>query len=165
MPILRTITMILVAGWLGAAVFFSAVVAPAAFSVLRSFQIANASEIAGAIVNRSLSAINVSGFVIALVALLVGLMVRGGSQRIWFLLELLALIVMAFMTAVGQWVIATRIRALRAALSVPVDQLAMTDPQRVNFNSLHRYSVIALSVAIIAALIASLVFTRNSQSG
>lgn len=157
--------MILVAGWLGAAVFFSAVVAPAAFSVLRSFQIANASEIAGAIVNRSLSAINVSGFVIALVALLVGLMVRGGSQRIWFLLELLALIVMAFMTAVGQWVIATRIRALRAALSVPVDQLAMTDPQRVNFNSLHRYSVIALSVAIIAALIASLVFTRNSQSG
>jgi hypothetical protein len=157
--------MILVAGWLGAAVFFSAVVAPAAFSVLRSFQIANASEIAGAIVNRSLSAINVSGFVIALVALLVGLMVRGGSQRIWFLLELLALIVMAFMTAVGQWVIATRIRALRSALSVPVDHLAMTDPQRVNFNSLHRYSVIALSVAIIAALIASLVFTRNSQSG
>lgn len=156
--------MILVAGWLGAAVFFSAVVAPAAFSVLRSFQIANASEIAGAIVNRSLSAINISGFVIALVALLVGLIVRGSSQRIWFLLELLALIVMALMTAVGQWVIAARIRALRAALSVPVDQLAMTDPQRVNFASLHRYSVIALSVAIIAALIASLLFARNSQS-
>ena len=156
--------MILVAGWLGAAVFFSAVVAPAAFSVLRSFQIANASEIAGAIVNWSLSAINISGFVIALVALLVGLIVRGSSQRIWFLLELLALIVMALMTAVGQWVIAARIRALRAALSVPVDQLAMTDPQRVNFASLHRYSVIALSVAIIAALIASLLFARNSQS-
>jgi hypothetical protein len=164
MPILRAITMILVACWLGAAVFFSAVVAPAAFSVLRSFQMANASEIAGAIVNRSLSAINVSGFVIALVALLVGLMLRGGSQRIWALLELLALIVMALMTAVGQWVIAARIRALRAALSVPVDQLAMTDPQRVNFASLHRYSVIALSVAIIAALIASLLFARNSQS-
>lgn len=164
MPILRTITIILVAGWLGAAVFFSAVVAPAAFSVLRSFQIANATEIAGAIVNRSLSAINISGFVIALVALLVGLMLRVSSQRIWFLLEVLALIVMALMTAVGQWVIAARIRALRAALSVPIDQLAMTDPQRVNFASLHRYSVIALSVAIIAALIASLLMTRNSQS-
>jgi hypothetical protein len=164
MGIIRNITLILIAGWLGAAVFFSAVVAPAAFSVLRSLQVTNASEIAGAIVNRSLSAINTSGFVIALIAILVGLIWRGSSQRIWFLLELLALLLVTVMTAVGQWVIAARIRALRAALSVPIDQLPITDPQRVSFASLHRYSVIALSIAIIAALIASLLIARNSQS-
>ena len=155
--------LILVAAWLGASVFFSAVVAPAAFSVLRSFQVANASEIAGAIVNRSLSVINVSGFLIAIVALLVGLMLRGSFQRGWFMIEMLALGLLAIMTAVGQWVISARIRAIRATLSVPMEQLALTDPQRIAFASLHRYSVIALSVAIIAALIASLLLARDQH--
>ncbi len=155
----RNITLILVACWLGAAIFFSAVVAPAAFSVLRSFQVPNASEIAGAIVNRSLSVVNVSGFVIGLLAFLVALMLRSR----WYIIELIALAVLAIMTAVGQWVIAARIHALRSALNVPIDHLALTDPQRVAFSSLHRYSVIALSVAIIAALIASLLIARHQH--
>lgn len=155
----RNITLILVACWLGAAVFFSAVVAPAAFSVLRSFQVPNSSEIAGAIVNRSLSVVNVSGFVIGLLAFLIALMLRSR----WYVIELIALAVLAIMTAVGQWVIAARIHAIRAALNVPIDQLALTDPQRVAFSSLHRYSVIALSVAIIAALIASLLIARHQH--
>lgn len=159
MTLLRSIALILVACWLGAAVFFSAVVAPAAFSVLRSFQVVNAGEIAGGIVNRSLSVINVSGFLIGILALLVALTVRSR----WFVLEIVTLAVLTIMTAVGQWVIAARIRAIRAALDVPIEQLALSDPQRVAFASLHRYSVIALSVAIIAALIASLLFARNQQ--
>lgn len=155
----RNITLILIACWLGAAIFFSAVVAPAAFSVLRSFQVPNASEIAGAIVNRSLSVVNVSGFVIGLLAFLVALMLRSR----WYIIELVALAVLAIMTAVGQWYIAARIHAIRAALNVPIDQLALTDPQRVAFSSLHRYSVIALSIAIIAAFIASLLIARHQH--
>ena len=156
---LKSLSLILVACWLGAAIFFSAVVAPAAFSVLRSFQISNASEIAGGIVNRSLSIINVSGFLIGVLSLLIVLAVRSR----WMILEAIALAVLSVMTAVGQWVIAARIHAIRAALSVPIDQLPLNDPQRVAFASLHRYSVIALSIAIIAALIASLLIARHQQ--
>jgi hypothetical protein len=161
LAIFRNISLILVAFWLGAAIFFSSVVAPAAFSALRSYQVTNASEIAGAIVNRSLSVINIGGFVIGSFALLIAFMWRG--ERTWFLLETVALALLTVMTAVGHWVIAARIRAIRTALSVPIDQLGIDHPQRIAFANLHRYSVIALSVAMIAALIASLLFARNTQ--
>src|SRR6186713_2827131 len=54
--------LILLACWFGAALFFGAVVAPAAFGVLRSFGLANANEIAGSIVTRSLGVVNIAGF-------------------------------------------------------------------------------------------------------
>jgi len=59
----------LLALWFGAALFFSVVVAPAAFGVLRAHGLPNASELAGAIVTRSLSVVNVAGFLIALLLL------------------------------------------------------------------------------------------------
>src|SRR6476620_6991164 len=61
--------LILLACWFGAALFFGAVVAPAAFGVLRSFGLSNANEIAGSIVTRSLSVINIAGFLISLLLL------------------------------------------------------------------------------------------------
>jgi len=105
--------------------------------------------------------INVGGFVIGILALLIAITIR--DQRKWFLLETVALAVLTVMTAVGQWVIAARIRTIRAALTVPIDQLGLDDPQRMAFANLHRYSVIVLSVAMIAALIVSLLFARNTQ--
>ena len=50
MRFVNTSRLILCSLWLGAAVFFSAVVAPSAFGVLRSFNLVNASQIAGDIV-------------------------------------------------------------------------------------------------------------------
>src|SRR6266851_8337236 len=60
------VSLLLLTSWLGASVFFSTVVAPTAFEVLRSFQVPNMNEIAGTIVTRALSVINVSGVVISL---------------------------------------------------------------------------------------------------
>lgn len=138
--------------WLGAAVFFSAVVAPGAFAVLRSYQIANAGEIAGALVNRSLAVINVGGFVIGLLLLITGLLVHRRSGFRSRIVEWLLLILMTVATAAGHWVIAAKLHALRLTLSTPVEQLAPADPRRLLFDSLHSYSVKALSVAMIAAL-------------
>jgi hypothetical protein len=50
--IVNDIRLLLVGLWLGAAMFFSAVVAPSAFSVLRTVHLSNSGEIAGNIVNR-----------------------------------------------------------------------------------------------------------------
>ena len=153
--------MILLAVWFGAALFFSVVVAPAAFGVLRSHGLPNAGEIAGGIVTRSLSVVNVAGFVIALLLLLT-LFVRRGAIGRWSLFAetiCLALIVMA--TGLGHWVIAARMRALRVAMVLPIDQIAADDPRRVAFNSLHGYSVNALGLAMIAALVALVLMARS----
>jgi len=152
--IITNLRSLLIAMWLGAALFFSAVVAPGAFAVMRSYHLANASEMAGAVVNRNLSAVNISGFVIGLLLLLtVFVPLRKGISRA-FILETISLVVLVAATSVGQWVIAARLRALRVGLAIPIDQLPATDPQRASFNSLHAYSVRALGIAMIAALVA-----------
>ena len=153
--------LILLACWFGAALFFGAVVAPAAFGVLRSFGLANANEIAGGIVTRSLSIVNIAGFVIALVLLLTVFLRRGSSGRLSFVFECASLAVIALATGVGHWVIAARMRALRAAMVLPIDQIAIDDSRRIAFNDLHGYSVNALSLAMIAALVAMVLMARN----
>jgi hypothetical protein len=139
--------------WLGAAIFFSAVVAPAAFAALRSFQVANMNEIAGTIVTRALSVINLSGVLISLVLLLLTVIAERKNIKASFLAGTFALTLMALATAVGHWVIAARMRGLRLAM-VAIDQVSPDDPRRIAFNNLHRYSVISLMLAMLAAVAA-----------
>jgi Domain of unknown function (DUF4149) len=154
----------LLACWFGAALFFGAVVAPAAFSVLRSFGLPNANEIAGSIVTRSLGVVNIAGFVIALLLLVTVILRRNASGRPSFIVECICLAVIAFATGVGHWLIAARMRALRAAMVLPIDQIAADDSRRVAFNNLHGYSVNALGLAMIAALVVMFLMTRSLRS-
>lgn len=154
----------MLACWFGAALFFGAVVALAAFSVLRSFGLSNANEIAGSIVTRSLSVVNLAGFLIALILLATLILRRSYSSRLSFIVECVCLGVVALTTAVGHWFIAARMRALRAAMVIPIDQIAADDPRRIAFNSLHGYSVNALSLAMIAALVAMVLMARNVRN-
>ena len=156
--------LILLACWFGAALFFGAVVAPAAFGVLRSFGLVNANEIAGSIVTRSLSVINVAGFVIALLLLLSLLLWRNAAGRVSFIVECVCLVVIALATGVGHWVIAARMRALRAAMVLPIDQIAADDSRRIAFGALHGYSVNVLGLAMIAALVAMVLMARNLRN-
>ena len=151
----------MLAAWLGAALFFGAVVAPAAFGVLRSFGLPNASEIAGSIVTRTLGVINVAGFVIALLLFVTAFLRRQAQTRIGLIVECVCLTVIALTTALGHWWIATRMRALRAAMELPIDQIAAADPRRVEFNALHGYSVKALGIAMIAGLVALVFMGRD----
>jgi hypothetical protein len=155
--------LVLLAMWFGAALFFSAVVAPAAFGVLRSYGLSNASELAGGIVTRSLSVVNVAGFVVALVLLATLFLRRSSAGRGSFIVEAVCLVLIALGTAVGHWVIAARMRAIRAALELPIDQIAADDSRRIAFNSLHGYSVNALSLAMIAALVALVLMARAAR--
>jgi hypothetical protein len=144
--------------------FFGAVVAPAAFGVLRSFGLPNANEIAGSIVTRSLSVINIAGFLISLLLLLTAILRRNSAGRVSFIVECVCLGVIALATGVGHWLIAARMRALRAAMELPIDQIAATDPRRVEFSSLHGYSVNALGLAMIAALVALVLMSRSLRN-
>jgi len=161
--ILNFSRLILLACWFGAALFFGAVVAPAAFGVLRSFGLPNANEIAGSIVTRSLSVINIAGFLIALLLLATAILRRNSSGRVSFIVECICLGMIALATGVGHWLIAARMRALRAAM-VTIDQIAADDPRRIEFASLHGYSVNALGLAMIAALVALVLISRSLRN-
>jgi Domain of unknown function (DUF4149) len=148
--------------WLGAALFFSFAVAPSVFIVLRSFDLANANEIAGTIVTRTLAVINISGFVLGLVALLITIALKRRASTIPFVLQVLSLALLASMTAVGQWSVAARMRALRIAM-VSIDLVSPDDPRRVTFTQLHGYSVALLSTALIATLVALVAFRIRAR--
>ncbi len=163
MAILNDLRLLLLGLWLGAAVFFSSVVAPSVFSVLRAFQLPNVGEIAGTLVTRTLSVVNVSGFIISLFLLVTALAFGKGLGKRSFLLELASLIVVAVTSVTGQWVIAAKMRALRVAMVLPVDQVPIDDALRVAFNRLHGYSVTALSIAMVAALIAFLIIAYRAR--
>jgi Domain of unknown function (DUF4149) len=149
-----SLKLFLLGAWFGAALFFSAVVAPAAFSILRAFGLPNANEIAGTLVTRTLAVVNISGFVVGLILIAVILVLRRDLPRRAFLPAMISAIVLAGATSVGEWVIAARMRALRVAMFLPIDQVPIDDQRRIAFTALHGCSVTALSIAMIAALVA-----------
>jgi hypothetical protein len=161
MTILNFTRLVLLSLWLGAAVFFGVVVAPTAFTVLRSFAVPNASEIAGTIVTRALSVVSISGFLIGLFLLVTAFARRNAPGRAGFLVELVCLVIVVLATGIGHWVIAARMLALRAAMALPIDQIPVDDPRRIAFNSLHGYSVKVFGVAMIAALLAVVMIARS----
>lgn len=161
--ILNDLRLLLLGLWLGAAVYFSSVVAPGVFSVLRAFQLPNVGEIAGTLVTRTLSVVNISGFIISLFLLVTALAFGKGFGKRTFFLELATLIVVAVSTASGQWLIAAKMRALRVSMVLPIDQVPIDDPRRVAFNRLHGYSVTALSIAMIAGLICFLIIAYRAR--
>lgn len=162
---LNNIRLLLLASWLGAAIFFSAVVAPGAFRVLRAFNLPNQSEIAGALVSRTLSFINTSGFAVSLLLLITAFALRKTFTGRRFILQIILLMSVGVATALGEWIIGARMRSLRAAFNMPIDQVAHTDVGRIAFAALHGYSVAALSVAMIAALITFFVISKRVLPG
>ncbi len=163
MAVLNNIRLLLLASWLGAAIFFSVAVAPNAFRVLRAFGVPNESEIAGAIVSRTLSFINVGGFIIGVALLVTAFALQKRFGRRAFIFQITLLLIVAAATGLGEWVIAARMRGLRVALRLPVDQVS-ADATRIAFDALHGYSVAALSMAMIAALIAFFVISNGVRS-
>jgi hypothetical protein len=161
MTILNFTRLVLLTLWLGAAIFFGAVVAPTAFTVLRSFALPNASEIAGTIVTRALSVVSISGFLIGLFLLVTAFARRNAPGGVGFLVELVCLVIIVLATGIGHWLIAARMLALRAAMALPIDQIPVDDPRRIAFNSLHGYSVKVFGVATIAALLAVVLIARS----
>ena len=149
--------------WLGAAVFLSAVLAPSAFLILRGYQSFNATEIAGAIVNRNLVAINLAGFVIGLIVFITGLLKFRRVGLLTLLIESLCAATLSVATAIGHWVIAAKLRALRLEFTGPLDQLTASDPRRISFDQLHSYSVRALVVAMIAAIVGYVVIALRTR--
>jgi Domain of unknown function (DUF4149) len=138
--------------WFGAALFFAAIVAPAAFAVLP------APGLAGAFVGRVLPSLFVSGMGVGLI--IIGLEIRAPRPR--GRLRGAGAGVMLVACAVAQFIIGSRIERLRVAVGSPIGALTRDDPRRAAFGRLHALSVAALGAAMVAA-VAAAVGTRSAN--
>jgi len=153
----HAVRLLLIAMWLGAALFFSAAVAPSAFAVLAASR-----ELAGAIVSRTLSTVNISGFVIGVLLLLSATLFQA-KRKAALRAEMIALAIVALATGAGQWIIRARLDQLRMLMKVPVDAVVANDPLRIAFGQWHVYSVMALGIALLAAFAAFVLMWRSER--
>lgn len=147
MKFFSDIRLLLLAIWLGAAVFFIAV-AQSSFAVLPQ------RELAGAVVNRTLSILNYSGLGISVLLILSSFLGGSAVSKFWLWTERFLLLIVGAACAVGQFVIGLMLISVRAQMGGrPIDEIAVDDPLRIQFNTLHEYSVWVLFVGMAAALI------------
>lgn len=158
LKIIPKLELLLLGAWLGAACLFSFGVAPSAFAVLPS------RELAGTMVNRTLMIVNISGLAVGVILILTSLISRPDSKKAWIWVQRVLLIIMAAACAVGQFVIAFWLAYLRVQMKGPIDDLAANDPLRMQFNQLHQYSVWVLVTGMVAALLVFFVVSRRPAS-
>lgn len=152
------ISAVLLAAWFGAAVYFSAVVARAAFAVLPS------RTLSGDLVGATLPTIFISGLVTAGLAALLAL---PAPRREWYagrFAWLFCSLISAGLCAVGQFVLSPRIDVLRASLGASLETMAASDPSRAEFARLHLLSVGALGLAMVLALVALVAAIRHATT-
>lgn len=152
------VSALVLAAWVGAAVYFSVVVARAAFGVLPT------RALAGELVGATLPSLFISGVVAAGIATLLALPAPRrewyGGRFTWLFASLLA----AGSCAVGQFILGPRIDLLRASLGAALETMSPADPARAEFARLHMMSVAALGLAILLALVALVAAIRHATS-
>lgn len=157
MQFLSNIRLLLIGLWLGAAIFFVAV-AQSSFAVLPS------RELAGAVVSRTLMIVNLSGLAIGLILLATSFIKRLNIAPFWVWTERVLLILLTAACAVGQFVIALWLGYVRGQMGgKPIDEVALEDPLRMQFNQLHQYSQWVLLGAMVAALVLFFLIGRKSD--
>lgn len=150
-----SIELVLLAAWLGAALIVAASVAPAAFAVLPS------RSLAGELVGEVLPVVFISGVGVAVAAAVCEMQLGRGAFRVRLTAPLIGLVAGC---AVAQFVIGPKIARIRDAVSGPIDALDLTDPRRVQFGSLHGFSVMWLGVAMLSAAVAIGVTVHRQSS-
>ncbi|MER3632649.1 MAG: hypothetical protein C4325_11225 [Blastocatellia bacterium] len=159
MKFITDLRLLLLGGWLGAAIFFVAI-AQTAFALLPE------RELAGALVGRTLSLLNFAGLAVAFLVFVLSLANRARSGTILVWAERAMAILLAIACALGQFVTGILISSIRSQMGGrPIDEFAIDDPLRVRFNELHEYSTWILAIAMIAALVGFFaVSVRNTDS-
>jgi len=127
--------------WIGALVFFGAVLAPIAFSQLPPLFATRAAGLhaAGLVVGGSLVWLHWIGLFCGLIFLLVSVLARAHYRTI--LPQALLVLVMMLLTAYSQFSIIPRMDTARDSVGGNVDAVAADNPGRQIFDRLHQRSV------------------------
>ncbi len=144
--LLSFVEVLLLGVWLGSMMFFSFAVAPSAFAVLPT------REMAGVIVTSTIGKVEVIGLVIGPVLILINILKPSRSSGAKLLrIGLIGLMIVC--AALSRFWISPSMVSLRAAMSGHIDDVSPADPMRLQFNDLHQYSVALMGIAIVAGLV------------
>lgn len=156
MSVLRFFMLLSMAIWVGGIIFFAFVVAPALFSILPT------RHLSGLVVTRTLTLLHWIGVVCGGVFLILSVFeayYTSGSYEATALRNVFvfAMIVVTLFSQIG---VSTKMAALRAEMG-DIDTVAVTDPRRIAFNHLHRWSTSLEVVVLVFGLATLYVIARN----
>ena len=155
MSFLRFLMLLSLVVWVGEIIFLSFVEAPTAFRV------APTRHMAGTVVGTSLSILHWMGLfsgVIFLGSSMLHSSLTTGSARPLAARHILVF-AMLLLTAVSQFGVSTKMASLRTSFQ-DIDTVAPTDPARMQFESLHKWSV-RLEVAVLLLGLAAVYMTAS----
>lgn len=134
--ILRFVQVFALGTWVGSIFYFSAAVAPGAFRVLPS------QDLAGVLVEFTLRRLHTLGITAGIVFLLASavLALSASAARRSVLLPSIGVAVMVVLTVISQHVVIRRMTELRREMG-SVAATAVDSPLRVEFDKLHKVSV------------------------
>jgi len=137
---------LLISVWIGSMIFFSFAVAPGAFAVLPS------RELAGKVVTSAISKVELLGLIVGPLLILIQLAAWRGRNLAGTgkALRLILLCVMIAMAALSRFWVSATLVSLRLAMGGMIDDVPQADPLRVQFNDMHRYSVALMGTAMLA---------------
>ncbi len=138
--------------WLGALVFFGAILAPIAFSQLPPLFATPAAGIhaAGMVVGDSLVRLHWIGLFCGLIFLVVSVLARAHYRTI--IPQALLVLVMMLLTAYSQFSIIPRMDTARDSVGGNVDAVAANNPGRQIFDRLHQRSVHVEALVLLCGL-------------
>jgi uncharacterized membrane protein len=151
--VLRTIEFLGLSLWLGSDVFLSFVVAPGAFSLLAS------RDQAGAMVGFALGRMHFIGVLCGIV-ILAARLVRTRSFASLVAPAALCVVLMIALTVVSQQAVTPKMAALRTQMG-SIQATAADNPLRVEFDRLHRRSVMLESGVLFAGFAAMYLLVRE----
>lgn len=151
------IEVLLLGVWLGSMIFFSFAVAPSAFAVLPT------RELAGAIVTGTIGKVEMLGLVIGPLLILIQAATWRAthSSKLTRSLRVILILVMIATAALSRFWISPQMVSLRAAMGGHIDDVPLTDPVRMQFNDLHQYSVALMGTAMVVGLIVLFLTVRT----
>lgn len=151
---LRALMLLCLIVWIGGIIFFGFVLAPTVFAVLPTH------ELAGNVVNPTLTELHFIGFISGCVFLLSSILYSRIKLARWQLFSgtHVLLVIMLALTAVSQFSVMPRMQALRNNMGV-IDNVPASDARRVEFNRLHVWStqleggvfILGLGVVLLSA--------------
>ena len=150
---LRTVQFLCLSLWLGSDVFLSFVVAPGAFRVLAS------RDQAGAIVGFALGSIHMIGIICGIV-FLVSRFLRTRNVSTMVAPATLWVVLMILLTVVSQHAVSPRMAELRVQMG-SIEATAAGNPQLVEFQKLHRRSVLLERGVLLAGIAAMFWLVRE----
>jgi hypothetical protein len=155
MTFLRFLMLLSLVVWVGGIIFLSFVEAPTAFSVLPS------RHLAGTVVGHSLGILHWMGLFAGVVflgsSMLLSSLTTGSAQP--FTCRHVLVLLMLLLTVASQFGISAKMATLRAQFG-DIDTVSPTDPGRVQFDGLHKWSVRLEGTVLVLGLVA-LFFTAR----